>query len=67
MERTFIILPEFDKNWKAMGLSDEDLRRLGQKRQCPGLLCGFRDSGNRISHHRLSQKRKRKSEQGRTE
>ena len=28
MERTFIILPEFDKNWKAMGLSDEDLRRL---------------------------------------
>ena len=28
MQRTFIILPEFDKNWKSMGLSDEDLRRL---------------------------------------
>lgn len=28
MQRTFIILPEFDKNWKAMGLTDEDLRRL---------------------------------------
>lgn len=28
MQRTFIILPEFDKNWKIMGLSDEDLRRL---------------------------------------
>lgn len=28
MQRTFIILPEFDKNWKSMGLSDEDLRHL---------------------------------------
>lgn len=28
MQQTFIILPEFDKNWKSMGLSDEDLRRL---------------------------------------
>lgn len=28
MQRTFIILPEFDKNWKSMGLSDEDLSRL---------------------------------------
>lgn len=28
MQRTFIILPEFDKNWNAMGLTDEDLRRL---------------------------------------
>ena len=28
MQRTFIILPEFDKNLKSMGLSDEDLRRL---------------------------------------
>lgn len=28
MQRTFIILPEFDKNWKSMGLSDEDIRRL---------------------------------------
>ena len=28
MQRTFIILPEFDKNWKSMGLSDEDHRRL---------------------------------------
>ena len=28
MQRTFIILPEFDKHWKSMGLSDEDLRRL---------------------------------------
>lgn len=23
MQRTFIILPEFDKNWKSMGLSAE--------------------------------------------
>lgn len=28
MQRTFIILPEFDKCWKSMGLTDEDLRRL---------------------------------------
>lgn len=28
MQRTFIILPEFDKRWKALGLNDDDLRRL---------------------------------------
>lgn len=28
MQRTFIILPEFDKRWKALGLDDGDLRRL---------------------------------------
>lgn len=28
MQRTFIILPEFDKRWKELGLDDSDLRRL---------------------------------------
>lgn len=28
MYKEFIILPEFDKQWKAMNLTDEDLRRL---------------------------------------
>lgn len=28
MARTFIELPEFSKNWKSLGLNDEDLRRL---------------------------------------
>lgn len=28
MQRTFIILPEFDRRWKEMALTDEDLRRL---------------------------------------
>lgn len=31
MTRKFVMLPEFDKNWKAMGLSDEDLRRLQEE------------------------------------
>jgi len=26
--REFIILPEFDKNWSAAGLDDDDLRKL---------------------------------------
>lgn len=28
MDKEFIILKEFDKQWKNMGLSDDDLRRL---------------------------------------
>ena len=28
MYKEFIILPEFDKQWKAMNLKDDDLRRL---------------------------------------
>lgn len=28
MYKEFIILPEFDKQWKAMKLTDDDLRRL---------------------------------------
>lgn len=28
MYKEFIILPEFDKQWKAMSLTDDDLRRL---------------------------------------
>lgn len=28
MYKEFIILPEFDKQWKAMNLTDNDLRRL---------------------------------------
>lgn len=28
MYKEFIILPEFDKQWKAMNLTDDDLRRL---------------------------------------
>lgn len=28
MQRTFLILPEFDQDRNAMGLTDEDLRRL---------------------------------------
>lgn len=28
MQRKFVMLPEFDKQWKAMGLSDDDLARL---------------------------------------
>ena len=28
MYKEFIILPEFDKHWKAMNLTDDDLRRL---------------------------------------
>lgn len=28
MYKEFIILPEFDKQWKAMNLTDDDLRKL---------------------------------------
>lgn len=28
MERTFIEVPMFTKKWKALGLTDEDLRNL---------------------------------------
>ena len=28
MNREFIIARTFDKNWKEMGLSDDDLRKL---------------------------------------
>ncbi|WP_293736153.1 type II toxin-antitoxin system RelE/ParE family toxin [uncultured Phascolarctobacterium sp.] len=28
MYKEFIILPEFDKQWKAINLTDDDLRRL---------------------------------------
>ena len=28
MQRTFVMLPEFDRRWKDMGLNDDDLRRL---------------------------------------
>lgn len=31
MTRKFVMLPEFDKNWKAMGLDDNDLRRLQEE------------------------------------
>lgn len=31
MKRMFVMTGEFDKQWKAMGLSDEDLRRLQQQ------------------------------------
>ena len=28
MKREFIMLPEFDKRWKVIGLTDKDLKRL---------------------------------------
>ena len=28
MTREFVMLPEFDKQWKRLGLTDEDLKRL---------------------------------------
>ena len=28
MQRPFVMLPEFDRRWKDMGLNDDDLRRL---------------------------------------
>lgn len=28
MTREFVILPEFEKQWKSLGLSDSDLKRL---------------------------------------
>lgn len=31
MTRKFVMLPEFDKNWKNMGLNDNDLRRLQEE------------------------------------
>ncbi|MBQ8979018.1 MAG: type II toxin-antitoxin system RelE/ParE family toxin [Oscillospiraceae bacterium] len=31
MTRTFIITHEFDKNWKAMGLTDDDLKALQEE------------------------------------
>ena len=31
MTREFIILPEFEKQWKHLGLSDDDLKRLQSK------------------------------------
>lgn len=31
MTREFIILPEFDRQWKAMGLTDTDLKRLQEQ------------------------------------
>ncbi len=31
MKREFIMMPTFDKQWKAMNLSDEDLKTLQQQ------------------------------------
>lgn len=31
MTRTFIMTNEFDKNWKAMGLKDDDLKSLQEE------------------------------------
>jgi len=31
MTREFIMLPEFDKQWKAMGLTDKDLKSLQEE------------------------------------
>lgn len=31
MYRTFVMTTEFDKQWKSMGLDDNDLRRLEQE------------------------------------
>lgn len=31
MTRTFIMTNEFDKNWKAMGLTDDDLKSLQEE------------------------------------
>lgn len=31
MTRTFIMTNEFDKNWKAMGLNDDDLKSLQEE------------------------------------
>ncbi|MBQ5989384.1 MAG: type II toxin-antitoxin system RelE/ParE family toxin [Oscillospiraceae bacterium] len=31
MTRTFIMTQEFDKNWKAMGLTDDDLKSLQEE------------------------------------
>ena len=28
MEREFVMMPEFDRQWRAMGLTDEDLKEL---------------------------------------
>lgn len=29
--REFIMTPEFDKNWEAMGLTDDDLKNLQEE------------------------------------
>ena len=42
MTREFIILPEFDKAWKHLGLSDNELRNLQQ------YLCLYPDHGDVI-------------------
>lgn len=31
MTRKFVMMPVFDKQWKAMGLTDEDLKRLQEQ------------------------------------
>lgn len=31
MDRTFVMTAEFDKQWKNMGLTDDDLRRIQQE------------------------------------
>ena len=31
MTREFVITQEFDKNWKAMGLTDNELRQLQEE------------------------------------
>lgn len=31
MTREFIMTPEFDKNWEAMGLTDDDLKNLQEE------------------------------------
>jgi len=43
MTREFIILPEFDKAWKHLGLGDNELRYLQQ------YLCLYPDQGDAIS------------------
>ncbi|HON80239.1 MAG TPA: type II toxin-antitoxin system RelE/ParE family toxin [Spirochaetota bacterium] len=42
MTREFIILPEFDKAWKHLGLSDNELKSLQQH------LCLYPDQGDII-------------------
>ena len=31
MTREFVMLPEFDKQWKALGFSDDDLKALQEE------------------------------------
>lgn len=42
MTREFIILPEFDKAWKHLGLGDKELRELQE------YLCLYPDQGDLI-------------------